>query len=180
MYSPLWKIAHQSPSVLCTPPFEKSLVFVGAYFEWARISEWEFISAYTVLEHPFQSLSSFAWKMSYNLFEKNFDETKYITESLVTNIAELIVVVFVQVFVLSVLFSENAVSLGVKCGPQPLILSYGWHFVASFPGKTAFRHVFPRETIFTYGKNSKTLRGVQNLFALVFDQWEKKLQKRPS
>ena len=24
MYSPLWKITHQSPSVLCTPPFEKS------------------------------------------------------------------------------------------------------------------------------------------------------------
>ena len=24
VYSPLWKITHQSPSVLCTPPFEKS------------------------------------------------------------------------------------------------------------------------------------------------------------
>ena len=26
MYSPLWNITHQSPSVLCTPPFEKSLI----------------------------------------------------------------------------------------------------------------------------------------------------------
>ena len=26
MYSPLWKITHQKPSVLCTPPFEKSLI----------------------------------------------------------------------------------------------------------------------------------------------------------
>ena len=32
VYSPLWKITHQSPSVLCTPPFEKSLFLVGAYF----------------------------------------------------------------------------------------------------------------------------------------------------
>ena len=49
MYSPLWKITHQNPSVLCTPPFEtspikahrfhvlpppfgKSLFLVGAYF----------------------------------------------------------------------------------------------------------------------------------------------------
>ena len=32
MYSPLWKIPHQKPSVLCTPPFEKSLFLVGAYF----------------------------------------------------------------------------------------------------------------------------------------------------
>ena len=26
MYSPLWKITHQSPSVLCTPPFGKSSI----------------------------------------------------------------------------------------------------------------------------------------------------------
>ena len=26
VYSPLWKITHPSPSVLCTPPFEKSLI----------------------------------------------------------------------------------------------------------------------------------------------------------
>ena len=26
VYSPLWKITHQKPSVLCTPPFEKSLI----------------------------------------------------------------------------------------------------------------------------------------------------------
>ena len=26
VYSPLWKITHQTPSVLCTPPFEKSLI----------------------------------------------------------------------------------------------------------------------------------------------------------
>ena len=32
MYSPLWKITHQSPLVLCTPPFEKPLFWVGAYF----------------------------------------------------------------------------------------------------------------------------------------------------
>ena len=32
MYSPLWKITHQNPLVLCTPPFEKSLFLVGAYF----------------------------------------------------------------------------------------------------------------------------------------------------
>ena len=32
VYSPLWKVPHQSPSVLCTPPFEKSLFVVGAYF----------------------------------------------------------------------------------------------------------------------------------------------------
>ena len=32
VYSPLWKITHQSPSVSCTPPFEKSLFWVGAYF----------------------------------------------------------------------------------------------------------------------------------------------------
>ena len=31
VYSPLWKITHQDPSVLCTPPFEKSLFLVGAY-----------------------------------------------------------------------------------------------------------------------------------------------------
>ena len=33
---PLWKITHQKPSVLCTPPFEKSLFFVGAYF-WVGV-----------------------------------------------------------------------------------------------------------------------------------------------
>ena len=32
VYSSLWKITHQKPSVLCTPPFEKSLFLVGAYF----------------------------------------------------------------------------------------------------------------------------------------------------
>ena len=32
VYSPLWKITHQKPSVSCTPPFEKSLFLVGAYF----------------------------------------------------------------------------------------------------------------------------------------------------
>ena len=32
VYPPLWKITHQKPSVLCTPPFEKSLFLVGAYF----------------------------------------------------------------------------------------------------------------------------------------------------
>ena len=32
VYFPLWKITHQRPSVLCTPPFEKSLFLVGAYF----------------------------------------------------------------------------------------------------------------------------------------------------
>ena len=32
MYSPLWKITHQKPSVLCTPPFEKWLFLVGVYF----------------------------------------------------------------------------------------------------------------------------------------------------
>ena len=36
VYSPLWKITHQSPSVLCTPPFEKSLFLVGAYF-WVGV-----------------------------------------------------------------------------------------------------------------------------------------------
>ena len=33
VYSPLWEITHQNPSVLCTPPFEKSLCLVGAYFD---------------------------------------------------------------------------------------------------------------------------------------------------
>ena len=33
VYSPLWEITHQKPSVLCTPPFEKSLFLVGAYFD---------------------------------------------------------------------------------------------------------------------------------------------------
>ena len=32
MYSPLGKITHQTPSVSCTPPFEKSLFLVGDYF----------------------------------------------------------------------------------------------------------------------------------------------------
>ena len=31
VYSPLWKIIRQKPSVLCTPPFEKSRFVVGAY-----------------------------------------------------------------------------------------------------------------------------------------------------
>ena len=31
MYSPLWKITHQKSSVLCTPPFEKSLFLVSVY-----------------------------------------------------------------------------------------------------------------------------------------------------
>ena len=33
VYSPLWKITHQDPSVLCTPPFEKSLFLVGAILQ---------------------------------------------------------------------------------------------------------------------------------------------------
>ena len=75
VYSPLWKITHQSPSVLCTPPFEKSpmqspLVLCTPPFEkspirthrfcvlpplknhgfwWALISGWAFISANTVV-----------------------------------------------------------------------------------------------------------------------------------
>ena len=32
MYSPLWKIIHQDPSVSCTPPFEKWRFLVGVYF----------------------------------------------------------------------------------------------------------------------------------------------------
>ena len=32
VYSPLWKITHQNPSVLCTPLFGKSLFLMGAYF----------------------------------------------------------------------------------------------------------------------------------------------------
>ena len=32
MYSPLWKITHQRPSVLCTPPFEKWLFLVSVCF----------------------------------------------------------------------------------------------------------------------------------------------------
>ena len=32
MYSPLWKMTHQSPLVSCTPPFEKSL-FGGRLFQ---------------------------------------------------------------------------------------------------------------------------------------------------
>ena len=32
VYSPLWKIIHQKPSVLCTPPFEKSLFLVDLFF----------------------------------------------------------------------------------------------------------------------------------------------------
>ena len=55
VYSPLWKITHQSPSVLstpplekithqnssvlCTPPFEKSLSLVGVYFGKDGLSE---------------------------------------------------------------------------------------------------------------------------------------------
>ena len=35
---PPWKTTHQNPSVLCTPPFEKSLFLLGAYFGWAFIS----------------------------------------------------------------------------------------------------------------------------------------------
>ena len=31
MYSPLWKITHQNPSVLCTPPFEKSPITVHRF-----------------------------------------------------------------------------------------------------------------------------------------------------
>ena len=31
VYSPLWKVTHQNSSVLCTPPFEKSLFLMGAY-----------------------------------------------------------------------------------------------------------------------------------------------------
>ena len=36
MYSPLWRITHQKPSVSCTPPFEKSLFLVDAYF-WVGV-----------------------------------------------------------------------------------------------------------------------------------------------
>ena len=32
MWSPLWKITHQKPSVLCTPPFENHCFLVGVYF----------------------------------------------------------------------------------------------------------------------------------------------------
>ena len=58
MYSPLWKIIHQKPSVLCTPPFEKSPIKSHRFcvlpplknhcFWWAFISGWAFISANTV------------------------------------------------------------------------------------------------------------------------------------
>ena len=32
MYSPLWKITHQNPSFLCTPPFEKSPIKTYRYY----------------------------------------------------------------------------------------------------------------------------------------------------
>ena len=31
MYSPLWKITHQTPSVLCTPPFEKLFIKIHRF-----------------------------------------------------------------------------------------------------------------------------------------------------
>ena len=64
VYSPLWKLTHQKPSVLCTPPFEKSPIKAHRFYVpsplkkhsfwwalicgWAFISEWAFISANTV------------------------------------------------------------------------------------------------------------------------------------
>ena len=48
VYSPLWKITHQNSSVLCSPPFEKSLFLMGAYFGWAFILGWALILANTV------------------------------------------------------------------------------------------------------------------------------------
>ena len=60
MYSPLWKITHQSSSVLCTPPFEKSPIKAHRFcvlpplknhcFWWALISGWVFILANMVFE----------------------------------------------------------------------------------------------------------------------------------
>ena len=42
VYSPLWKITHQSPSVLCTPPFEKSSIKAHRFcvvFRWSERSK---------------------------------------------------------------------------------------------------------------------------------------------
>ena len=58
VYSPLWKITHQNPSVLCTPLFEKSPIRTHRFhvlhpsknpcFWWALISGWASILANTV------------------------------------------------------------------------------------------------------------------------------------
>ena len=72
MYSPLWKITHQNPSVLCTPPFEKSPIKAHRFyvlpplknhcFWWAFILGWAFISVNTVIGDLFFHLISGAGK----------------------------------------------------------------------------------------------------------------------
>ena len=62
VYSPLWKIIHQKPSVLCTPPFEKSLIKSHRFcvlpplknhcFWWALISaNTVFLSEFFYIDH---------------------------------------------------------------------------------------------------------------------------------
>ena len=49
---------HQSPSVLCTPPFEKSLFLVGVYFGQYGRSVWTIWTLYTVFNFSIQFSTS--------------------------------------------------------------------------------------------------------------------------
>ena len=81
MYSPLWKITHHTPSVLCTPPFEKPPIKAHRFcvlpplknhcIWWAFISGWAFISANMVSKTLFLGAFSvsrhrFWWVNLYN------------------------------------------------------------------------------------------------------------------
>ena len=57
MYSPLWKITHYNPSVLCTPPFEKSPIKIHRFcvlppFEKSPITTHRFYVLPPLKNHP--------------------------------------------------------------------------------------------------------------------------------
>ena len=65
VYSPLWKITHQSPSVLCTPPFEKSPITTHRFCVLTPLKNhcfwWALISANTVTITTTVMSGRFAW-----------------------------------------------------------------------------------------------------------------------
>ena len=70
MYSPLWKITHQKPSVLCTPPLKNHC------FWWAFILGWAFISVNTVCVMQINNIHSMFKEHAQWIYEINFDVRK--------------------------------------------------------------------------------------------------------
>ena len=70
MYSPLWKITHHNPSVLCTPPFEKALFLMNAYFGMGvYLGKYGFLLAWIAFDKPSSFLNALWTSMGSRKYE---------------------------------------------------------------------------------------------------------------